>query len=180
LVRRLLNYLPHVIRNVREYKAIMDDGDQEEISKLWEAVDNAFDDQFVNSATIYGVQRWEKLLHILPKGTDSLDARKFRILARLNEQLPYTLRVLENMLFALCGEDGYTVEVQNDMYTLNVKIALKAKSNVDDVDVLLKKVVPANMIIELSLMYNQYYKLKPFRHIDLKPRTHYELRNEVL
>ena len=146
MIRKLLEYLPPVIRNVREYQAIMKDGEQAEVAALWDAVDAAFNDQFVNSATLNGVQRWESILGIQPKGTDSLDARKFRILSRLNEQLPYTLPVLKNMLQSLCGEDGYSIEVQNDLYTLKIKIALVAKSNFDDVDVLLKRVVPENMI----------------------------------
>ena len=73
MIRQLLEYLPPVIRNVREYQAIMKDGEQAEVAALWDAVDAAFNDQFVNSATLNGVQRWENILGIQPKGTDSLD-----------------------------------------------------------------------------------------------------------
>jgi len=180
MIRKLLEYLPPVIRNVREYQAIMKDGEQAEVAALWDAVDAAFNDQFVNSATLNGVQRWENILGIQPKGTDSLDARKFRILSRLNEQLPYTLPVLKNMLQSLCGEDGYSIEVQNDLYTLKIKIALVAKSNFDDVDVLLKRVVPANMIIELELKYNTWETLKGFTWGYLKTKTWKEIKDEVL
>lgn len=180
MIRQLIDYLPPVIRNVREYKAIMNNGEQAEISALWDAVDAAFNDQFVSSATVNGVERWEKILDIKPRGTDSLNARKFRILSRLNEQLPYTLPVLKNMLQSLCGEDGYSVEVQNELYTLKVKIALVAKSNFDDVDVLLRRVVPANMIIELELKYNTWGTLKEFTWGYLKTKTWKEIKNEVL
>ena len=180
MIRQLIEYLPPVIRNVREYKAIMNNGEQAEISALWDAVDAAFNDQFVSSATVNGVERWEKILDIKPRGTDSLNARKFRILSRLNEQLPYTLPVLKNMLQSLCGEDGYSVEVENDLYTLKVKIALVAKSNFDDVDVLLRRVVPANMIIELELKYNTWGIIKEFTWGFLKTKTWKEIKNEVL
>ena len=158
----------------------MDDAEQSEIAFLWDAVDSAFNDQFVNSATLNGVQRWEAILNIRPRGTDSLDTRKFRIISRLNEQLPYSLPALKNMLQTLCGEDGYSVEVQNDTYTLIVKIALVAKENFDDVDILLNKVVPANMVIDLSLKYNQYGLLRAFTHGALRSYAHSQLRNEVL
>ena len=180
MIRQLIEYLPPVIRNVREYKAIMNNGEQAEISALWDAVDAAFNDQFVSSATVNGVERWEKILDIKPRGTDSLNARKFRILSRLNEQLPYTLPVLKNMLQSLCGEDGYSVEVENDLYTLKVKIALVAKSNFDDVDVLLRRVVPANMIIELELKYNTWGIIKEFTWGFLKTKTWKEIKDEVL
>lgn len=180
MIRRLIDYLPPVIKDVREYQAIMTDGEQAEVSALWDAADAAFNDQFINSATLNGVERWEKILGIKPKGTDILDARKFRILSRLNEQLPYTLPVLKNMLQSLCGEDGYSVEVQNELYALKVKIALVAKSNFDDVDVLLKRVVPANMIIELQLKYNTWGTLKEFTWGFLKTKTWKEIKDEVL
>lgn len=180
MIRKLIDYLPPVIRNVREYQAIMNDGEQAEVSVLWDAVDAAFNDQFVNSATVNGVERWENILGIKPKGTDTLDARKFRILSRLNEQLPYTLPVLKSMLQSLCGEDGYSVEVQNELYTLKVKIALVAKSNFDDVGVLLNRVVPANMIIELELKYNTWGTLKEFTWGFLKTQTWKEIKNEVI
>lgn len=180
MIRQLIEYLPPVIRNVREYKAIMNNGEQVEISALWDAVDAAFNDQFVSSATVNGVERWEKILDIKPRGTDSLNARKFRILSRLNEQLPYTLPVLKNMLQSLCGEEGYSVEVENDLYTLKVKIALVAKSNFDDVAVLLNRVVPANMVIELELKYNTWGTLKEFTWGFLKTKTWKEIKDEVL
>ncbi len=180
MIRQLIDYIPTVIKNVREYKAIMDGGEQAEVSNLWDAVDAAFNDQFVSSATVNGVQRWEAMLKIQPKGTDTLDARKFRILSRLNEQLPYTLPTLKNMLQTLCGKDGFSVEVQNEQYTLIVRVALVAKSNFDDVNILLKKVVPANMIIELELMYNTWGMVKAFTWAYLQNKTWREVKDEVL
>lgn len=84
------------------------------------------------------------------------------------------------MLQSLCGEDGYSVEVQNELYTLKVKIALVAKSNFDDVDVLLRRVVPANMIIELELKYNTWGIIKDFTWGYLKTKTWKEIKDEVL
>jgi hypothetical protein len=179
MIRRLIDYLPLAIKNVREYKAILNSGEQAELASLWDAVDAALNDQFVTTATLNGVQRWEAVLGVRPKGADSLDARKFKILSRLNERLPYTLPVLKNMLQALCGEDGYDVEVLNETYTLIVKIALTAKSNFEDVAVLLNKVVPANMVIDLLQMYNPHLALHQFTHGHLRAYTQKQLRNEV-
>lgn len=180
MIRRLIDYLPPVIRDVREFRAIMNDGEQAEIAELWDAVEAAFNDQFISEATENGIERWEKILGISPKGTDTLDARRFRILSRLNEQLPYTLPVLEDILRSLCGENGYSLEVQNELYTLKVKVALVAKSNVDDVDVLLRRFAPANMVIELSLKYNKWQKLKELAWGGLKTLTWKDIKEEVL
>lgn len=177
--RNLIDYLPQVLKEVRELKLLLQ-SEQVEIANLWGSIDNALNDQFVIDATEYGVERWEKILGIIPKATEPLDARKFRILTRLNEQLPYTMRSLKQQLEALCGKDGYSIELYNDTYTIEVKVNLIAKSNFDDVDALLQRVVPANMVIDLSLLYNQHLTLGQFTHSQLGQHTHYDLRNEVI
>lgn len=178
--RRLINYLPPILRDVREYKAIMNDAEQSEVEELWKAADDVLNNQFITDATEKGVLRWERVLGIVPQATLSLNERKFTILARLNEQLPFTLKNLENLLRILCGEDGFTVQINPSGYTLIVKIALTAKKNYSDVEQMLKRIVPANLLIQLSLMYNTYEQLNLFNHQNLKVHTHYQLRNEVL
>lgn len=175
--RNLIDYIPMVLRDILEFKEIMD-ADQSELSELWDAVENALDDQFVNSATNYGVSRWEKILKIIPKATETLDTRKFRILARLNEQLPFTLTSLKQQLESLCGTDGYVIELQD--CTLIVRVALVAKSNFDDVDQLLKRVAPANIVVDLTLKYNQHKTIKQYLNSQLKQYSQSEIRNEVL
>ncbi|MPN47751.1 hypothetical protein SDC9_195355 [bioreactor metagenome] len=72
------------------------------------------------------------------------------------------------------------MEVQNELYILKVKIALVAKSNFDDVNALLKRVVPANIVIELVLMYNTWSMIKNFTWDYLKAKTWRDIKNEVL
>lgn len=177
--RSLIEYLPQVLREVREYKALMET-EQSEIVDLWDALEGALKDQFITEATINGVLRLEKILKIAPKATDSLNDRRFRILARLNEQLPYTFRGLEEKLNALCGVDGYTVELTHGSYTLKVRIELVVKKQFDEVDQLLKRIVPANLIIDIDLRYNQHMTIGDYTHEYLGGFTHYSLRNESL
>jgi len=44
----------------------------------------------------------------------------------------------------------------------------------------LQRVIPANMIIDLRLIYNQHLTLKQFTHAHLQTYTHNQLRNEVI
>jgi len=183
LDRNLIDYLPQVLKEVRELKLIFQ-SEQTEIADLWISIDNAFNNQFVETFTIdsteYGVSRWEKILGIVPKATETLDARKFRILTRLNELIPYTLTTLKQQLEALCGSDGYSLTLKNEIYTIEVKVNLIVKSKFDDVAALLRRVVPANMVIDLKLIYNQQLTLSQFTHGQLQAYTHNQLRSEVL
>ena len=175
--RKLINYLPHILRDVREYKAILNDGEEAEIVSLWTSLDDALKDQFIQDATEYGIKRWERLLGIVPKATSTLDERRFSVLTKVNEQLPFTITSLKEQLKALCGDDNYSVELDSGKYTLKVEIALEVESKYKDVEVLLKRIVPANMIIDLSLKYNKHNLVAALTHTALSNLTHYDVRN---
>lgn len=175
----LIDYLPGVLREIKEFKALATAENPEAI-KLWEELENVLDDQFVNESTLNGVKRWESILGIKALDTDALSDRKFRILSRLNEQLPYTYRNLESQLALLCGTNGYKLLMDSNAYELTVKVALTAKKKFSEVGNLLDRVVPCNIVISLILMYNQHGILSQFTHAYLSQYTHNQLREEVL
>ncbi len=174
----VINYLPDFLKEFREFKALAE-AENPELLCAWEAYEELLKNQFVNDAEEPGVKRWETILGLLPKGSDTLDTRRFRILTRLNEKLPYTRRILEQQLAALCGEGGYLVDIKNGEYTLAVRVAMAARAKFEEVGSLLGRIVPANMVIDLSLLYNRHSKLAGFTHAELSARTHEQLRNEV-
>ena len=135
-------------------------------------------DQFVSSASEFAVTRWEKILKITPKPDFTLDERKFTILTRLTEQLPFSVRMLTAKLGQLCGPDGY--EFALDGFSVHVRVALKALKNYTDIETMLKRICPANLAVVLSIKYNQHFVISTLKHKGLKAKTHYQLRNEVL
>lgn len=175
----LLEYLPGVLREVKEFKALSA-AENPEIVTVWEELENVLDDQFVSESTLNGVKRWEKILDIKPMDTDTMDERKFRILSRLNEQLPYTYGNLEEQLKLLCGPDGYKMILDNDAYVLSVKVALTAKKKFKEVGFLLDRVVPCNIVISLILLYNQHFTFSKYTHYELSQYTHNRLREDVM
>ena len=65
-------------------------------------------------------------------------------------------------------------------YQLIVKIGLAAKNNFSDVESLLDRVVPQNMVVNLLQLYNTHAGLGRFTHAQLAAYTHDRLRNEVM
>ena len=177
--RNLIEYLPENLRDVGENKAILTMAEQPEMVSSWDAVDNALNDQFILDATENGVSRLEKIMKVAPKADQSLDERKFALLTRNNEQVPFTFSSLERQLELLCGENGYDVTRDVENKILTVRVALVAKHNYDDVEALLERIVPADMIIDLSLKYNRHNKFASLTHEELQNFTHERLRNEV-
>ena len=176
--RQLIDYLPSFVAEHKEIKAIMD-AEQVSVENAWIDTDNVLNDQFITSATEDGVSRYEKILGIIPKVTHTLEERKFNILARINEQLPYTMTQLHNSLTSLCGKNGYSLKLDADNYELIVKLALSNEKNVESVQTMLYKMLPANMVTVLNL-FNVHFILADYTHKQLASYTHKQVREDVI
>lgn len=177
--RKLIQYLPYVVREYAQMKGIME-SEQPLFEKAWDEAKNILDNQFIFTADELGIQKWEVILNIMPKGTETLEERRFRILSRYNEQLPYTLKQLRAILETLCGKENYTAEIAEGSYTLVVKVSREAKRNLQDIETLLHRITPQNLVLQLFQRYNTHKELSPFTHKYLSQYTHAQLRNEVL
>lgn len=175
----LLGHLPPVLRDYREMRAIME-AERPEVEALWSAVEDCFDDQFIATATKQGIVRREAELDIVPFATDTLEDRRFRVLARYNESIPYTRVRLRQLLDGLCGPDGYEVRFLTGDFTVDVKVDLGVKKQFQVVEELLERQLPYNMAFKVTLKYNTHRILSGYTHRELSQYTHGQLRNEVL
>ena len=177
--KKLQDYLPPILLKTYEFPLLCKT-EQPEIDRLHDAADAVLDAQFLSTAGEYAIQRYENIFGVVPQDTDTLDERRFKVLTRINTQLPFSVRRLRQQLATLCGENGYKLEVGGGKYTLSVKVALTAKRNQQAVEGLLADIVPANMVCTTSLLYNQHADLTRFTHAQLALLTHFEIREEVL
>lgn len=145
----LASYLPQVIRDAAEFQAICT-AENPELTQVFDCLENVKADQFVLDATVNGVRRWEKIIEIAPIA-DTLDERKAEILQRMNEQIPYTYRMFDNVLTVMLGADGYNLELQANDYIL--KIHLYTSSKAKKVSSLARRIVPANLMLNLSVEF---------------------------
>lgn len=157
--RKLIHYLLPFMQEYKEMQEIMN-AEQPEIDLLWGTTEGVFADQFILDATENGVSRWESMLGISPKGTDTLDERKFRILSKLNQELPYTLRKLEQVLATLCGSDGYSIKLNAAKYEIEIELGLGNHNNYEEVERTLKAMIPANLTQVVTLLFNTWNDVK--------------------
>ena len=176
--RLLIDYIPPFMREFREIRCIMD-ALQPEIDALYEAAQNVLNDQFIQFATEAGIKRWEKMLKVSPKDTDTLDDRRFRLLTMMGQEMPYTLSKLHETLSAICGEGNFLIDLQPQNYHIKVLLALSNKNAYQEVVNTLKNIIPANLIQTVQVQYNHHEILKQFTHEELSTYTHEQLRNEV-
>lgn len=144
----LCQYLPEVIKNVREYQ-ILCSTESPQVNAMWKALEVVFDNGFLESLTEYGCSRWETILDLTANKNDSLAVRRKNTWIRLNENLPYTWRRLVLLMNEICGENGYHMELKHNDYFLDISIQLTEENLeshiVKQVMHMLERVLPANI-----------------------------------
>ena len=145
------NYWAAVVGDTEEFQQIAN-AENPEFNNLTGCIQRCLQDSFIHDATDYGVKRWETMLNIVPEKTDTLEDRKIRILTQLNIQLPYTWRILQQMIASFVGDGNYEMNYINDYSKLIIKIKVDSDSQYNTVLNLLKNVVPQNVVIDLGRM----------------------------
>ena len=143
-------YWSPVVAESLEFTVIAN-AENPEFNYLWEKIYGFVDENFVQTATEYGVSRMEKVLNIIPFVDDTLDQRKDRIIWQMNLKLPYTMRFLKNILASLVGEENRQVEHDNDTQVLTVRIK-DGLVNMEQLRVDLEKIIPQHLVLDLGVM----------------------------
>lgn len=176
-MKMLGEYLPPVLSEIKNIKSLMQLL-QPVDNAMWYALETLLNNQFVDTADVNGVKKWEEELLLFPKLSDSLDLRKFAIKTKLIEPSVNSYRAIKSRLISLLGEDNFTLTVTD--YTVNVFLQLGLNSKLDSIKKLLRNIIPANMVLNVDMDYNTHGDLSVYTHGELAEYTHYELRNEVL
>lgn len=144
--RKLINYLPYELRKYAEFQGITT-GEQPEFELVWDSEQEVFDNQFIDTASNYGLSRWEKMLNIFPKGTDTLETRRARIKTKLNNFVPYTIRVLAQMLTAISDGEPFELTLEPGTYFLSITTHWGASGQIEGLEYLINNIVPMNIAI---------------------------------
>jgi len=174
----LLSYIPDFLKEYEEMRVIQEVL-QTEIQHMEDETEALFDNQFIMSSDLGNIRRYEQMLRLQASSRDTLADRRFKVLSKWNRIIPYTKVTLRPRLAVLCGEDGYTLEIDPEKKII-VRVALKSKRNLNEVKRMLEEFVPCNMVIDLDLLYNQHHLLNEYTHRQLGAWTHRYIRNEVL
>lgn len=147
LVPELIERIP----DIAEIYAIND----EQADELDRALESLEANIFISTMNEEKTKRWEAILSLKPKDTDSLDDRRFRVRSKVLEKLPYSYRVLLRKLEALCP-DGVELIVNNAEESVVVRVALKSRAMTEEVDSILDAILPLNMTYLVIIMFNSW------------------------
>ena len=147
---KINEYLPKVLQPIEEYKTTNEDLDIE-LDLLNSQIDSILKEVIANTATEYGISRWENTLGLTHSESDSLELRRFRITNILTNKLPYTYRWLRNKLIEITGDSsGWALNIDNDNYTIVVTLTHMDLDMMAEVQKNLRYTIPANMVLEMG------------------------------
>lgn len=170
-----IKYLPELLQPIQDFQGL-NDAYKAELKDLYEACAALFDDQFISTASETILAKWENHLGILPNATDTLDERRFRILAKINETPPYTERYLKNKLVELCSDGEFELEIDIPNYTVRVGVTLNSSANTETINAWLRELLPANLLLSVYQVLARHYELVGLTHNDLSQYTHNQIK----
>ena len=175
---QLWQYWPPWFREIEEF-AKLADAEQPEMDMLSDTVSTAPNHLFLDTISGASIERWEQILGIQSAPGETEEYRRKRIKSVYGAQMPFTMAWLSVQLDQLIGPGLWSATVVHDAFTLNVYVDLFAKNQADAASVLLRRTAPANMVLNVLLLYNQHSLLSSYTHEQLAARTHNDIKSEV-
>ena len=140
---------------MQEYKEIQASFDIENIdlTRLWNEIRRSFNNGFIFSTDVIGISKFEKMIKIYPKATDSLKDRQLRVYIKWNATLPYTWRWLEEFLITYYQnvETKAIPVLFNNKYELNIRLEKQKEFDNFDYSIYgeLRPIIPANLELKI-------------------------------
>lgn len=115
------------------------------LNLLRDELTSVINNQWVLTADLSGVIKYEKMLNITPNSNDSIEFRRERILNRLNQAAPYTITYLIRWLNIYLGQGTFEVQMEYNEYLLTITVHIGEYGKLDELIKSLIEIVPANI-----------------------------------
>lgn len=174
-----LEYLPEFLQDITDFAELCKTYDVEFLL-LEKEIEKLLNNFFFDVLGEEGCKRWEDILKISMRETDTLEDRRFRIKSIYFGDTPYTEITMLERLEMLVGKGNVTVSIDVKNYKVTVRLSLSRKNQLAEIIKMIEKMVPLNMIIDVKLLYNTYETLGLYTHEYLGKFTHQGLKENVL
>jgi len=174
----LYNYLPMFMKSFGEMREIFKNVDSE-LDDVQTGIEFLFDNAFIDSADEYGIAEYEKTLGILPEDGEDLEIRRARVKIRWNDYLPYTKWTLRDKLDTICGVGMYQLIEDYENYYVSVRTQITSDTVLDEVQLLLEKILPEEMEFNVGQMFNTWGVVKADTWGVVKTKTWKQVKEDI-
>lgn len=142
----LKQHLPSLYNNILEANVLVDT-ENSLFSELEAEIKKVKDDQYVVTATLEGIEAYEKMLKIVPNPlTQSIEFRRTRIINRLSMIPPFSFKFLCQRLDEIIGVNKWEASVDYSNYTLYIESSAADQLWFHEIFVTVSKLKPANIV----------------------------------
>lgn len=157
---RILIHLPSYYLQIADFVKLAET-ESIELDLMKNAVEQLFNDQFVETSGLQSVIRREKMLGIqADPTTENIEFRRRRIINRYQTKPPFTERYLQQQLDLLVGKGLTIVSVDVDNFLLIVTAEIVNASVFREVIYTINKIKPANIVYQQNTSINDGIELK--------------------
>ena len=105
-------------------------------------------------------------------GAEQMETEELReeILSRWCSRSPYTYFHLQDWLDGCVGAGNYTGTLERESYRLRLVLELCVKEKREFLQKHLRKIIPANLVLQVNLNVNTHGKLHRIRHGEMKEK----------
>lgn len=138
-----------VLRQLKEFKEIAK-AETPELKYILEQIERTLNNMFIETADEYGIKRFEDMMGIYPEAGASLETRRFNVLVKWNDKVPYTEKELYNRLISICGDDNFSVNPDYKNYFVEIITHLGIEGAFDTISSILQDMIPCNLVLDLK------------------------------
>ncbi len=157
---------PEIVSGIRDISEIYRVNDIQEI-RLDAEIGQLEDDIMISSSGEEKLKRYEKLLGINPKDTESLEDRRLSVKSRLDGNTSYGVDGIVKSLEALCGGKKFNLVEDYTEEHVHLQISLEAKKRYSSAMEILEQMLPLNIFLTGEILYHTYGILKAYTYEDL-------------
>ena len=140
----LMLLLPPYFQAVYEYQVLMDiEGAELETAKR--SLEQIKKNLYVQTCDDSTLREYEQLLGIVRERGAAMEYRRRMILSRMNQQLPYSLPKLKEILDAALGRQWYELEIRYGIYELELDVIDQSYQVLKNIQAMVEEIIPAHL-----------------------------------
>lgn len=148
-----------------------------EIETFNENINKVVDNNFIKTADLKGVRKYENIYKVKANANMSLEERRKVILDKILYKPPFTRQQLHEILVNLWGEGNFDFGINYDEYIIYLDVNTDKPNYYIKFKEQLRKIIPSNMYLGFAIQYTYLYLRNNFTYNQLNQSglTYFEL-----
>lgn len=148
----LMMLLPPYLKGIQEYGILME-VEGTELDAFGKSLGQVRKNLYIQTCDDVTLRGYEQLLGIIREPGTGLEHRRRAVLARMNQQLPYSLPKLKEMLDAAVGRGCYRMDVRYGKYELELDIIDQPYQTLKNIQYMTEEIIPAHLLFTFAGLY---------------------------